>query len=158
MKRKWGWLVVIPLLAMVILCAAGIVVLRTGLGPFQQDEITHPRIYAYRDWQSVGVQVNPGNRLYIRARGTWLYTPGEYHGPGGHAHYRAPNTYPIPGIPGGMLLGRVGETGQVFAIGSGGTYYVNEQGLLYLRINDDILSDNEGYVTVEVEIMPPEEN
>ncbi|MBN1262494.1 MAG: hypothetical protein JXB35_17570, partial [Anaerolineae bacterium] len=60
MKRKWGWLVVIPLLAMVILCAAGIVVLRTGLGPFQQDEITHPRIYAYRDWQSVGVQVNPG--------------------------------------------------------------------------------------------------
>lgn len=130
--------------------------LRSSVAPLSQHELSQPRIYAYRDWQSVGVQLEPGDRIYVRARGTWLYTPEEYHGPEGHHEYRAPNTYPVPSIAGGILLGRFGETGRVFPLGRGGTFTADGSGRLYFRINDDMLSDNEGYVTVEVEILPQE--
>lgn len=129
---------------------------RAPLGPLSQEEISRPRIYAYRDWQSVGVRVESGARIYLRAQGEWLYTPGEYHGPEGHREYRAPDTYPIPAVPGGVLLGRVGESGRPFLVGRGGTFYADQSGLLYLRINDDILSDNEGYVAVELEVTEAE--
>jgi hypothetical protein len=142
----------IVLLALTFCSACLVQGLRANLSPVAQGDLSQPRIYAYRDWQSVGVRVEPGDRLYLRARGRWLYTPGEYHGPEGHREYRAPNTYPMPGVAGGVLLGRVGETGQLFIVARGGSFSVNDSGVLYLRINDDILSDNEGYVTVEVEV------
>jgi len=152
MKRAW----IIVIVAVIVLGVAGIALVRRGLGPTQQSDLSQPHIYAYRDWQSVGVQVNQGDLIRIRAQGTWLYTPGEYHGPEGHHKYRAPNTYPINAIAGGVLLGRIGESGHLFIVGRGGTFYAEQSGLLYLRINDDILSDNEGYVTVEVSVTSSE--
>ncbi|MGC9357773.1 MAG: hypothetical protein ACP5GX_07900 [Anaerolineae bacterium] len=142
----------------IFVCIIGTVLwIRSSVGPLAQQDLSHPRIYAYRDWQSIGVQVDPGDRIYIRAQGRWLYTPEEYHGPEGHREYRAPNTYPIPSIPGGILLMRVGEKGRIFPVGRGGTFVAEQSGKIYFRINDDILSDNEGYVTVEVEVTPAEE-
>jgi len=151
MKRAW----ILVFLAVIVLGIVGIGVARHGLGPLRHDDLVQPRIYAYRDWQSVGVQVNQGDLIRLRAQGTWLYTPGEYHGPEGHRVYRAPSFYPMSGTAGGVLIGRIGEDGRVFVVGRGGTYYAERAGLLYLRINDDVLSDNEGYVTVEVSVTPP---
>jgi len=136
-----------------ILLIVGGVLLASGiLGPLRQSALPQPRIYAYRDWQSMGVQLHPGDLVHIRVRGEWLYTPGEYHGPEGHARYPAPMFYPIPHVAGGVLIGRIGETGQPFVVGRGGSIGVGEAGLLCLRINDDLLSDNAGYVTVEIEV------
>ncbi len=151
MKRAW----ILVFLAVIVLIGVGIGVARRGLGPLRHDDLTQPRIYAYRDWQSVGVQVNEGDLIRLRAQGTWLYTPGEYHGPEGHKRYPAPNYYPVGGVAGGVLLGRIGEDGPLFIVGRGGTFYAERAGLLYLRINDDILSDNDGYVTVEVSVTSP---
>jgi hypothetical protein len=155
MKRAWGIFVLI-ILAVIVLGVTGLWLIRLGLGPLRQSDLSQPHIYAYRDWQSVGVQLSPGDIVRLRAGGTWLYTPGEYHGPEGHHKYRAPNTYPINGMAGGVLLGRFGEEGYPFIVGRGGTFVTDREGLLYLRINDDILSDNEGYVTVEVAVTSPE--
>lgn len=141
---------------LVVLGIVGLVLIRVGLGPHRQRDLSQPRIYAYRDWQSVGVQLSPGDIVRLRAEGTWLYTPGEYHGPEGHHEYPAPDTYPINGVPGGVLLARVGEDGYPFVVGRGGTFVADREGFLFLRINDDILSDNEGYVTVEFEVTPAE--
>ena len=147
---------IIVFLTLIMLGSAGVWLVRRGVGPVSQNDLSQPRVYAYRDWQSVSVQVNQGDIIRIRARGTWLYTPGEYHGPEGHHKYRAPDTYPINAIAGGVLLGRIGEDGNLFIVGRGGTFYAERSGLLYLRINDDILSDNEGFVTVEVSVTSPE--
>ncbi|HOT91798.1 MAG TPA: hypothetical protein PLJ78_09920 [Anaerolineae bacterium] len=152
MKRAW----IIVSVAVIVLGVAGIALVRRGLGPTQQSDLSQPRIYAYRDWQSVGIYVKQGDLIRIRAQGTWLYTPGEYHGPEGHHKYRAPDTYPINGIAGGVLLGRIGEDGPLLIVGRGGTFYADRSGLFYLRINDDILSDNEGYVTVEISVTSPD--
>lgn len=135
-----------------------------GLAPLRQESMAQLRIFAYRDWQSAGVQLEEGEFVSIRARGEWLYTPGEYHGPEGHARYPAPSFYPLPhqegpyrmgpGVPGGVLIGRVGERGAPFLVGKYNRMPVDHPGTLYLRINDDILSDNEGWVEVKIDVQP----
>ncbi len=102
------------------------------------------------------MQVQEGDSLEIEAAGTWLYTPNEYHGPEGSPRYRAPSFYPLPHVPGGALLGRIGDEGQPFYVGRGGSWRVDTAGLLYLRIDDDILSDNDGWVTVAVTLTRQE--
>lgn len=119
-------------------------------------DLTHPRIYAYREWQSVGIQVAEGDMIYIRAQGAWSYTPGEFNGPEGHMKYPAPDTYPINATRGGVLLMRIGETAQPMIAGKGMYLVAREAGFLYFRINDDILSDNEGFVNVEVVVTKPD--
>lgn len=150
--KKSLWLIPLALFAFIGLIglAAGETVL-----PVSQESLATSRVYAYRDWQSVGVRVREGDELCIRARGNWLYTPGEYHGPEGHARYSAPGFYPLPSVPGGALIGRIGEKGEPFYVGRGGVWWMGESGLFYLRIDDDILSDNDGWVTVEVTIVSP---
>lgn len=147
------------LLALTILIACGGAgwLIHSGIGPKSLGDLSTPRVYAYRDWQSISLRLEPGDVVHLRARGEWLYTPGEYHGPEGHKTYPAPNTYPISGggVPGGVLLGRIGEDGNPFIIGRGRTIVADRGGLLYLRINDDVLTDNEGYVAVEVNVEHP---
>ncbi len=123
-----------------------------NIGPQRAESLSQPQIYAYKEWQSVGVQVKTGDRIDIRAEGRWLYTPGEYHGPEGHRRYLAPDSYPINAAAGGVLLGRIGENGAIFRVGKGRSFIVDKSGLLYFRINDDILSDNIGYVTIELHV------
>lgn len=159
----------------------GFALLCTGLGvlgllnsadaqPLRQEALHRPAIYAYRDWQSLGILVKPGDRVEINASGAWYYTPRDYHGPEGHPLYLSPDFYPLPGVSGGALIGRIGEEGVPFYVGthtvidgSGSEYSslssraVAESGLLYLRIDDDILSDNAGAIQVEVAVTPQAE-
>lgn len=138
---------------------AGLLV--ANAAPVAQETLHQQKIYAYRDWQSVGVQVHEDETVEIAASGEWLYTPGDYHGPEGHPRYPAPDFYPIAGVPGGILIGKIGETGIPFIVGQG-TFVsayewqardgIQNSGLLYLRINDDILSDNKGSVVVAVTV------
>ncbi len=131
------------------------VALTSDPGPYPAAALRELRIYAYRDWQSAGVYLHPGDVFSIEASGEWSYTPGEFHGPDGHPRYPAPSFYPIPNVRGGCLIGRIGEEGQVFLVGSRYRSTAHTEGLLYLRINDDILSDNVGWMRVEVTVHSP---
>lgn len=144
------------LVPLTLLASIGLIVLivQEAIMPMNHDALTNPRIFAYRDWQSVGIQVQTGDVLQIRAKGNWMYTPDEYHGPEGHARYLAPSFYPLPNVPGGALIGRIGEHGKPFYVGRRVTWVATRDGLLYLRIDDDILSDNDGWVAVEVSVSP----
>ena len=137
-------------------------VLSDNLGPLRQESLADHRIFAYRDWQSVGVRIDAGDQVEIRAKGTWSYTPNEYHGPEGHARYPAPAYYPLSNlhgssraVTGGGLLGKIGANGRIFAVGKHVSTLAAMPGTLYLRINDDILSDNDGWVQVKVSIKSP---
>jgi hypothetical protein len=121
-------------------------------------DLIDKRIYAYREWQSTGVRVYQGDWVEIEAQGEWLYTPAEYHGPEGHAVFPAPSFYPIPNGAGGALIGRIGEYGQRFAVGKRATLQAREDGILYLRINDDVLSDNDGWVAVRINVTETEDS
>lgn len=123
--------------------------LEQAIAPVPQSELSQDRIYAYRDWQSVGVRVKKGDKVIVQSTGSWLYTPGDYHGPEGHPRFLAPSFYPVSG-PGGALIGRIGEHGMPFYWGHNIGFAADREGLLYFRINDDVLSDNDGFVTVDV--------
>lgn len=131
------------------------VALTSSPGPYQAADLREQRIYAYRNWQSTGVYLHPGDVFTVRASGEWSYTPEEFNGPGGHPRYPAPSFYPIPNVRGGCLIGRVGEDDKAFFVGDHLSRPVTAEGLLYLRIDDDILSDNEGWMAVEVTVQSP---
>ena len=116
------------------------------------------RIYAYRDWQSTGIRIDSGDRLKITASGQWLYTPNEFHGPAGHPRFPAARFYPISRGAGGALIGRIGTSGSGFVVGDAVNMQTQEHGILYLRINDDILSDNDGWVAVQIDVIETEES
>ena len=121
-------------------------------------ELIAKQIYAYRDWQSTGVRIDHGDRVEIEAQGEWLYTPGEYHGPAGHPRFPAPSFYPVSSGSGGALIGRIGETGGRFFVGEHINKQATQHGILYLRINDDILSDNDGWVSVRIDVTETEDS
>lgn len=124
----------------------------------KHSDLIAKRIYAYRDWQSTGVRVDQGDLVEIEAEGEWLYTPDEFHGPGGHPVYPAASFYPISSGSGGALIGRIGEKGYRFIVGNRVDMQAPQKGILYLRINDDILSDNDGWVAVRIDVTETEES
>ncbi len=108
-------------------------------------------VYAYRQWQSTGLYLNAGDRLKLTASGQWSYSPeAGPHGPRGALP--APAYYPMPGALGGALLGRLGEAGDVFYVGDRFTYVAPQAGFFYLQINDDLLGDNVGELTLQIEV------
>jgi hypothetical protein len=154
--RRLILLIVLPLLALCVFTRLA----RSGPGgTIQRADLAEKRVYAYRDWQSVGVILHGGDRFTIKAEGEWLYTPvGDYNGPEGHKTYWAPDFYPLPGGPrAGCLIGRIGESGQPFYVGRRYVSTAVSDGTLYLRINDDILGDNQGALTVVVTVEKPEQ-
>jgi hypothetical protein len=154
--RRLILLIVLPLLALCVFTKLA----RSGPGgTIQRADLAEKRVYAYRDWQSVGVILHGGDRFTIKAEGEWLYTPiGDYNGPEGHKTYWAPDFYPLPGGPrAGCLIGRIGESGQPFYVGRRYVSMAVSDGTLYLRINDDILSDNRGALAVVVTVEEPEQ-
>jgi hypothetical protein len=148
--------IVFLLLGLLSLCAFGGTFLTATVRPVSQESLTTLQIYAYRDWQSTGYYLQPGDRYAIRASGEWLYSPFVgFHGPEGSRYHLAPPFYPLPGFPGGVLIGRIGETGQPFYVGSSSAGAAGGSGHLYLRIDDDRLGDNEGALAVEINVTRP---
>ena len=87
--RRLILLIILPLLALCVF--TGLVRSSPG-GTIQQTDLAEKRVYAYRDWQSVGVILHGGDRFTIKAEGEWLYTPvGGYNGPEGHKTYWSPD-------------------------------------------------------------------
>ena len=127
------------------------------LSPTLQETMAHTQIYAYRGWQSTGIRLAANESVEIKASGEWLYTPGEWHGANGHKRYPAPSFYPLSDVPGGVLLARVGDDGSPQWIGERGTIWANEGGMLYFRINDDLLGDNQGSLELSIEVIPAPE-
>ncbi len=153
----------VRLLALIALTAVAIslfaaTVLRADGVPVQKADLVERRVYAYRGWQSMGVALHPGEVVTITARGKWLYSPKVgYYGPEGapRSKYPAPSHYPLPNGIGGCLIGRIGEDGTPFYVGRQAIIRSGTTGLLYLRINDDIVTDNDGFVTVEITVKTP---
>ena len=148
--------VLLMALALGALLTFGGLVASAAWGPQPQEALLVNRVYAYRSWQSTGIQLHKGDQYYIHAEGTWLYSPyAGPNGPEGHRRYLAPSFYPLPNVRGGALIGRVGEEGQPFYVGRGSSGLADRNGLLYLRIDDDLLGDNVGSLTLEVTSIEP---
>ena len=99
-----------------------------------------------------GVDVRPGQTIYIEANGEVRWGPDRRDGPEGEDNSPNNPSRPIPNRPGAALIGKIGVNSRdFFFIGDEqGPIRVRGGGRLFLGINDDNLSDNSGSFRVVV--------
>jgi hypothetical protein len=108
-------------------------------------------VQAAQAWNDTGVTVRAGQTVYFTANGRVRWGPGRQDGPGGESGSPRNDARPIPSRPAAALIGRVGESDDVFFIGNDTeAIRMRSGGRLYLGINDDMLGDNSGTFRVTV--------
>lgn len=102
------------------------------------------------NWTATGVYLSVDDTLAITATGLiriccgtspLIITPDGYTPPN-------VNSYPAPDLNAYSLIGKIGQDGAPFFVGSNYSGVINTEGELYLIVNDDVHSDNTGYFTV----------
>jgi hypothetical protein len=104
----------------------------------------HTTVDASTQWNDTGVDVRSGMDVYFDASGRVRWGRDRQDGPAGEGGKRYNANRPIPGRPGGALIGRIGSS-DPFLIGSEkGPIRMRASGRLSLGVNDDYLQDNSG--------------
>ena len=113
------------------------------------------RVSAREPWVDSGVTVRQGQNVRFQTVGQVQLSENssDVATSAGRAERAALNA-PMPSVPAGALVGRIGPTGQPFAIGNLSTVVMPGTGRLYLAVNDDELSDNAGGYEVNLSAAP----
>jgi len=101
-------------------------------------------VQAETQWNDTGVDVRSGALVYFDATGRVRWGPDRQDGPGGEGGNRYNANRPIPGRPGGALVGRIGNSDPFYIGNDKGPLRMRESGRLSLGVNDDYLEDNSG--------------
>jgi hypothetical protein len=102
-------------------------------------------------WTDTGIDVRTGQQIYLQTSGEWRWGPNRRDRGAGERNSPYNANRPLPDRPGAALIGRVGERDDVFFIGADpGPFRIRGNGRLFLGINDDVLTDNSGYLRVVV--------
>jgi hypothetical protein len=109
------------------------------------------RIPTNEQWTDSGIDVRRGEAVHFRASGNVMLSQNgnDYGSPSGANNGRLAGNSPLPGVTGGMLIGRVGNS-RPFVIGRESDVTMPANGRLFLGINDDYVGDNEGNFVVDV--------
>ncbi|MGE3839968.1 MAG: hypothetical protein AB7I50_00125 [Vicinamibacterales bacterium] len=103
-------------------------------------------------WVPTGVSVARGQQVTFDSDGV-IYlrrdSQEEAKAAGAVSGATAPVGAPLPGLLAGALVGRIG-TGQPFGIGNQSSVSMPAAGELFLGVNDDELSDNQGSFSVRI--------
>jgi hypothetical protein len=100
---------------------------------------------AQRSFKSSGIRVQAGDKITFRADGNVIMSPWGSNaatGPDGAPNY---GWYVPNQIPGGSLVARIGDKGQVFKVGRQLTMTAKSAGVLQLAIGIQAEYANEGY-------------
>jgi hypothetical protein len=102
-------------------------------------------------WTRTTIELRDGQDLWFDSRGEVRWGPGRKDGPGGEGGSPRNAARPIPNRPAAALIGKIGEGGDPFFIGSDkGPIRIRGNGTLFLGVNDDYLQDNSGSFRVIV--------
>ena len=101
-----------------------------------------------------GIDLRPGQQIYLESAGNVWWKPNERTGPAGEAgsDRERDSRRPMPRRPTGGLIGKVGhESSDLFFIGDDpGPIRARSAGRLFLGVNDDYFQDNHGNFRVVV--------
>ena len=116
------------------------------------------------EWDGSGITVQSGQTITISASGEVYIgnvSPGlpsvsNYQTPAGDPNFATANlgggTFAAPGLVPWSLVGRIGQNGTPFEIGTGTTITASASGQLYLSVNDNNFGDDSGTWNVSVQI------
>ena len=172
----WDWKkIIFPALfffvALVIIYRMGFTPCKIAISLNPQIEFCQPEIQptiisvqSNIAWQDTKIYLQPGQTLFILASGsvnTWDGHPIAYSpNPDGQTQNEpCPSTGNEPdclinGELYGMLIGKIGENGIPFRIGSENRFSITANGNLFLAINDDepFMADNSGEYNVSITV------
>ena len=103
-------------------------------------------VSATREWTDTAIDLRAGDLVTVTATGRIFYAPGNEHfaSAAGAAGRRATAAAPMPDRDIGGLVARIGN-GPAFFVGDNlEAHRAEGTGRLYLRVNDDVLTDNRG--------------
>jgi len=112
-------------------------------------------VVAKKDWTSSGLIVRRGDRLRVTATGTITLDPvsGRTSGPEGISDLADPKKL-MPDQPTGALIGVISSDNDDFIfIGRSNEFTAMRDGLLFLSVNEGVLSDNLGTFKAVVEVL-----
>jgi hypothetical protein len=103
-------------------------------------------------WMGTGVFVRRGERLGMQTEGSiYLVSGGQDEAsPAGARNQRRAAGAPLPAVLAGALIGRIGASGTPFGIGDQSSIVAPAAGELYLGVNDDDVTDNQGEFRVRI--------
>jgi hypothetical protein len=108
-------------------------------------------VMARTAWTDSGVDVRPGQEISFAATGEVRWGPGRRDGAAGERGSPRNQNRPMPERNAAALIGKIGENGDPFFIGSlTEPIRVRGGGRLFLGINDDFLDDNTGSLRVVI--------
>lgn len=128
-------------------------------GGTNNDVFTIPRgmrertvtVGAREAWTDTGIDVRAGQQVYFQTSGEWRWGPNRRDRGAGERNSPYNANRPLPDRAGGSLIGRVGERDELVFVGADpGPFRVRGNGRLFLGINDDVLTDNSGFLRVIV--------
>lgn len=101
-------------------------------------------------WQPTGAMMDAGQSVAIAAAGAWTMGSGAVTADGAAARSLQGSNCPLAGAPEGALIGRIGQTGAPFLIGTSKSWTGTANGELFLAPNDNwyTLWDNAGTLNV----------
>jgi hypothetical protein len=108
---------------------------------------------ANQQWTATGITVQKGETIRFTTTGQIQLSndSNDVAQAAGATSQRMAQGAPLPRAFAGALIGRIGTTGQPFAIGDQTSVQMPETGQLFLGINDDNLTDNQGEFRVQIE-------
>ena len=109
-------------------------------------------IAANQVWQDTGVSVKPGDILTIEyVSGQWAPWPGGAYDASGTGVVSYCDCNVMQYVSHASLIGKIGD-GDPFSVGSYYSHAVTQSGPLDLQINDAVLRDNAGSITVKISV------
>jgi hypothetical protein len=103
-------------------------------------------------WTPTNIQVHDGDVLHFQSSGSVRFSPdsADNAGPAGAQNRHTVAGAPLPRTPAGSLLIRIGENGPVLPLSDQKEVRMTADGMLFLGVNDDNVSDNTGRFTVTI--------
>jgi hypothetical protein len=110
-------------------------------------------VSARQQWTSTGITVRRGQLVNFNTTGEIRLSNAaeDMAVPGGSKSGRYSPNAPLPGSLAGALIGRIGTNGRPFGIGNQTSVPMPADGVLFLGVNDDGLSDNDGEFRVQIQ-------
>jgi len=110
-------------------------------------------VAAKRDWTSTGLIVKRGDRVTINASGTVTLDPGSERTSGPEGIETSDARKLLPDQPTGALIAVIGADNDEFIfVGRSTEFIATRDGLLFLSVNEGVLSDNTGSYKAVIEI------
>ncbi|MBI5688022.1 MAG: hypothetical protein HZC54_23360 [Verrucomicrobia bacterium] len=112
------------------------------------------KVQGNADWMDTRIMLRKGDTVNFAASGTYQFERRAKStcGPNGTTEGTG-RTPPCPKLTTCALIGRIGFT-EPFEVGSEKQLVVKEMGQLYLRVNEQPVSDNSGALDVEIVVIP----